>query len=147
MYCTSVTQVPGSIFWQSSNTRKCQSDNPPKHTRTNVESLQAPHLNQHSPTFQSFVISFLFCITHNCLYVLNTVESTSKTPTIYVTTDPFTAETPLIKSPPEGHAGGSAVLAVDAFFVRPLRILRTESTMTASMPSFTCCYPVVSLHL
>lgn len=44
-----------------------------------------------------------------------------------------------------GTSVGHTRVSVEfAYFVNPLRILRTLSTMTASIPSATCCYLKIS---
>ena len=53
----------------------------------------------------------------------------------HITTGSLTALA-LSSNSSDGHGG---VTADFAFFVRPFRILSTLSTMTASMPSWTCC--------
>jgi hypothetical protein len=82
------------------------------------------------------------CVCVHCTRILIQYSCKIATPsTCYAVptiTDPLTPPTPLIRSPVD-HPG---VVDEDfaAFFVRPFRIFRTLSTMTASIPSLTCCY-------
>ena len=74
-----------------------------------------------------------FPITFCMLYV--SIEKENHAPhLIYTTTASLTPLTPLT-----GWLASTDAAVALAFFVKPFRILRTLSTITASMPSCTCC--------